>query len=430
MQTYISGTLSGVAEVLKREAIKSLDSKDVAQHIILGSEDLAPLAIQLMFSASQKNDAQILGAQMPMVGHFGFVGSASHLIMMFLDDSEAQHTGPILPGVIAHYVDWLGRSQHAKSRLNGEVFNQVIAALETGQPDAVVNPDLRNSLNVTFRQIKAHQRLDVTARMKMLEEAAVSDDLMFRLGGHTQRLIILTGEKTRPEERLFFESLRAHIKDVTWVSTHPDDRKGGEFTPVNDGSSQAVACTSMYQAVCAAFKETPSHKEGGYLHSNHIGSFSKLFGLSLSMIAASNSLGHSIEWYALLRGMLNLPHEDTVSLIKDLNHYHHRNLPIEGVNETLGRNNPVGKAFTTCYNLSDDPELAYRTAYQVTLEQMEKRGVVLEGLAKDIVNDINQYYRWLARVSKNTKEFYLMACLYPYTGRYPKHHIYQVELLS
>lgn len=426
MKKFVAGNLSGIADTLKREALHSLESPQVSQHMILASEDMAPLAIQLMFSSSQKNDAQILGTHMPMTGRMGFVGSATHLMMMFMEADPAR-LGPVSPGCMAHYVDWLNRSQHAKSRLNGATFNAIVDAFEYRDASQVDVPDLQKNLSVAFRQITAHHRFDPAMRMQLLADTENNQDVFFRLGGHVERAIILTGDGVKPEELTFFDTLTEHVADITWLSCSPQHQQDSRFSGISDGSAKPVHLGSMYQAVKQAFESSPSCKEGGYLHHNHIGTFSNLFGLALCMVAASLSLGHRMEWYTLLRGMLGLPHEDTVKLIQDLGHYHEKGLPLDGVNETLGRNNVVGKTFAVCYHFADDPEAAYRAAYQAVMEVMVKRGVKLEGTTKEIVDDIHHYYRWMSRVSNSTQEFYLMTCLYPYSGRYPKHRIYLTE---
>lgn len=426
MEKYISGPLTGIAEALKRDVLTSLDSPKASQHVILASEDIAPLAIQLMFTASQKNDAQLLGSHMPILGRMGFVGSATHLLMMFMD-SDSSQLGPISPGCMAHYVDWLGRNQHAKSRLNGATFNGLIHAFERRDASGIEIPELRSNMETAFRQVNSHGRLDPIKRIQLLEEAKHSQDVLFRLGGYVEKAIIITGSEAKPEELKFFESLSEHIGEITWLSTHAAHHSDSRFSSISDGPASVTHVPSMYAAVKLAFESSPSCKEGGYLLNNHIGTFSNLFGLTLCMISASLSLGHRIEWYTLLRGLLGIPHEDSVQLIRDLSHYHEKGLPLDGVNETLGRSNILGKTFATCFHFADDPEAAYRAAYQAVSEVMTKRGAKLEGTTKDIVDDVHLYYRWMSRAASNTQEFYLMACLYPYSGRYPKHHIYSVK---
>lgn len=424
MKEFVVGSMSSAADVLKREVGVSLNSPQAAQHVLLASEDIAPLAIQLMFTSTQKNGPTLLGQHMDIVGNIGFMGAASHFATMMLQDSQNNFLGPVSPGCIAHYVDWLGRSHHAKSRLNGKTFNALVDSMHDRKLDRVEDPHLASNLATTFKQIDQHKRLDRTHRQAMLKELATSDDALFRLGAHVKRMIILTGEGTTPEEYALFNALTDHVESVLWISCAKQDEADGRFHRVSDGSAELCPVTGMYASLKASQDEAQNGVEGIYLHQNHIGTFSQLFGLTLSMIAASLDLGHRIEWYTVLRGILRLPHEDAVSMIQKLGPYRDRDLPVDGVNENIGRNNVVGKTFVTCYNFADSPESAYRTAFTEIKKALEARGMSFDGENSKLINDIHLYYRWMSRVARDTHEFYLMACLYPYSGRYPKQKIY------
>lgn len=426
MSKKIHGSMSGAADALRREAAALASSPHAAQAAIIGSEDMAPLAIQLAFTACQKNGAQLLGQHLEISGNIGFTGSITHLVWHFVSASGGEAPSAVPPGCLAHYIDWFGRHNHAKSRLNGPVFQLLVDAIVARNAQTIGDPGLKKNATIAFRQLAQHNRLDHSARIQMIQEALNDRQALLSLADFFKQVIIVTGPRTTAQEIAFFRELIKEVKDYTWISC-ADTPESSDFTPLTEGAASIEPVGSMYAAIKAYRRDASEGLDAVYLHENHIGTFSQLFGLAICMVGASISLLNSIEWYTLLRGMLNLPHEDSVAQVKHLAEYHAKQRPVDGVNQILGSNHVIGRTFSLCYHNADQPETAYRHAVQAVKELLESRGMEFTGETKIIVEDINRYYRWMSRSCSSVSEFYLMTCLYPYSGRFPKNKIYTIN---